>query len=95
MEMRTIIKRVKELGPTALIAKESFRNFVEKFESEINRGISTLCILSIIIIDVFLVIALVYLLMDNKDRRKNLKNHIPKDISFKCKKSPILCRFSL
>jgi PadR family transcriptional regulator PadR len=48
MEMSTIIKRVKELGPTALIGKESFRNFVEKFESEINRGISTLCILSII-----------------------------------------------
>ncbi len=46
--MRNIIKRVKELGPSALIASKEFRNFVEKFESEINRGISTLCILSII-----------------------------------------------
>lgn len=46
--MRTIIKRVKELGPMALIASPKFRDFVEKFESEINRGISKLCILSII-----------------------------------------------
>jgi len=32
----------------ALIASKEFRDFVEKFESEINRGISTLCVLSII-----------------------------------------------
>ncbi len=43
-----MIKRVKELGANALIASDKFRNYVERFESEINRGISTLCILSII-----------------------------------------------
>ena len=32
----------------ALIASKEFREFVEKFESEINRGISTLCVLSIV-----------------------------------------------
>ncbi|MHA1229360.1 MAG: PadR family transcriptional regulator [Candidatus Helarchaeota archaeon] len=41
-----MIKRVKEFSSTALIAKE--RSFLEKFESEILRGISTLVILSII-----------------------------------------------
>ena len=48
MEMSIIIKRVKDLGPMALIRDESFRVYAEKFESEVNRGISTLCILSII-----------------------------------------------
>ncbi len=48
MEMSIIIKRVKDLGPTALIKDSYFRVYVEKFESELNRGISTLCILSII-----------------------------------------------
>jgi DNA-binding PadR family transcriptional regulator len=43
-----IIKRVKELGSNALIASREFRNYVEKQETEINRGISSLCILSII-----------------------------------------------
>ena len=43
-----MIKRVKELGANALIASSDFRDFVEKFESEINRGISTLAILRII-----------------------------------------------
>ncbi|MFX1309162.1 MAG: PadR family transcriptional regulator [Promethearchaeota archaeon] len=43
-----MIKRVKELDPSALIASPFFREYVEKQESEINRGISTLCILSII-----------------------------------------------
>lgn len=43
-----MIKRVKELDPNALIASQFFREYVEKQESEINRGISTLCILSII-----------------------------------------------
>jgi PadR family transcriptional regulator PadR len=47
-ESISIIKRVKELGPLALISSKDFREFVEKFESEINRGISTLCILSVI-----------------------------------------------
>jgi hypothetical protein len=44
----TIIKRVKELGSNALIASREFRDYVEKQETEINRGISSLCILSII-----------------------------------------------
>ena len=48
MEMSIIIKRVKDLGPMALIKDSYFRLYVEKFESEVNRGISTLCILSII-----------------------------------------------
>ncbi|MEJ2250941.1 MAG: PadR family transcriptional regulator [Candidatus Lokiarchaeota archaeon] len=43
-----MIKRVKELRPEAEIASSKFRDFLEKFESEINRGISTLCVLSII-----------------------------------------------
>jgi len=43
-----MIKRVKEFGTKALIASQEIRDYVEKFESEINRGISTLCILSII-----------------------------------------------
>ncbi|MGV9172148.1 MAG: PadR family transcriptional regulator, partial [Promethearchaeia archaeon] len=43
-----MIKRIKQLSPNALIAKEKFKDFVEKFESEINRGISTLCVLTII-----------------------------------------------
>jgi len=46
--MSIIIKRVKDLGPMALIKDSHFRLYVEKFESEVNRGISTLCILSII-----------------------------------------------
>ncbi|MHA1695850.1 MAG: PadR family transcriptional regulator [Candidatus Helarchaeota archaeon] len=41
-----MIKRVKEFSPTTLIAQE--RSFLEKFESEILRGISTLVIMSII-----------------------------------------------
>jgi DNA-binding PadR family transcriptional regulator len=44
-----IIKRVKELGSNALIASGEFRGYVEKQETEINRGISSLCILSILI----------------------------------------------
>ena len=43
-----MIKRVKEFGSKALIASPEIRDYVEKFESEINRGISTLCILAII-----------------------------------------------
>ena len=43
-----MIKRVKEFGTKALIASQEIRDYVEKFESEINRGISTLCILAII-----------------------------------------------
>lgn len=46
--MITIIKRVKELGSKALIASPGFRVYVEKQETEINRGISSLCILSIL-----------------------------------------------
>ncbi|MFX0071116.1 MAG: PadR family transcriptional regulator [Candidatus Hermodarchaeota archaeon] len=43
-----MIKRVKEFGTEALIASQEIRDYVEKFESEINRGISTLCILAVI-----------------------------------------------
>ena len=46
--MIDIIKRVKELGSNALIASREFRDYVEKQETEINRGISSLCILSTI-----------------------------------------------
>ncbi|MCK4286072.1 MAG: helix-turn-helix transcriptional regulator, partial [Candidatus Lokiarchaeota archaeon] len=47
--MIDIIKRVKELGSNALIASRDFRDYVEKQETEINRGISSLCILSILV----------------------------------------------
>jgi len=43
-----MIKRVKEFSTKALIASQEIRDYVEKFESEINRGISTLCILATI-----------------------------------------------
>ncbi len=43
-----MIKRVKELDSNALIASKDFREYVEKQETEINRGISSLCILSIL-----------------------------------------------
>lgn len=43
-----MIKRVKEFGQSASIADEDFRNYVENFESEILRGISTLTILAVI-----------------------------------------------
>lgn len=41
-----MIRRIRD--PKALIASEQVREIIEKFESEINRGISTLCALSII-----------------------------------------------
>ncbi len=44
-----MIKRIRELDSKALIASQEFRDYVEKQETEINRGISSLCILSIII----------------------------------------------
>ncbi|MFX1316895.1 MAG: PadR family transcriptional regulator [Promethearchaeota archaeon] len=47
--MLAIIKRVKELGSEALIASKGFRDYVERQETEINRGISSLCILSILV----------------------------------------------
>jgi DNA-binding PadR family transcriptional regulator len=43
-----VIKRIKHFQPDALIKTENFRRFVEKFESEILRGISSLSILTII-----------------------------------------------
>ncbi|UYP43803.1 hypothetical protein NEF87_000088 [Candidatus Lokiarchaeum ossiferum] len=43
-----MIKRIKQFQPEALINSESFRNYLEKSESEILRGISTLTILKII-----------------------------------------------
>ena len=44
-----MIKRVRELDSKALIASKEFRDYVEKQETEINRGLSSLCILSILI----------------------------------------------
>jgi len=49
MELKNLIKRIRELDSNALIASQEFRDYVEKQETEINRGISSLCILSIII----------------------------------------------
>ncbi len=49
MELKNLIKRVRELDSNALIASQEFRDYVERQETEINRGISSLCILSIII----------------------------------------------
>ena len=46
--MVAIIKRVKEYGSNVLIASQEFREYAEKQETEINRGISSLCILSTI-----------------------------------------------
>ena len=43
-----MIKRVKQFQPQALISSEKFRAYVEKSESEILRGISTLTVLKII-----------------------------------------------
>ena len=40
---------MKELGSEALIASKEFRDYVERQETEINRGISSLCILSILV----------------------------------------------
>ncbi|MFX1571035.1 MAG: PadR family transcriptional regulator [Promethearchaeota archaeon] len=44
-----MIKRIRELDSKALIASKEFREYVERQETEINRGISSLCILSILI----------------------------------------------
>ncbi|MFX0023265.1 MAG: PadR family transcriptional regulator [Candidatus Hermodarchaeota archaeon] len=44
-----MIKRIRELDSSALMASKEFRDYVEKQETEINRGISSLCILSILI----------------------------------------------
>ena len=44
-----MIKRVRELDSKALIASKEFREYVEKQETEINRGLSSLCILSVLI----------------------------------------------
>ncbi|MHA1667812.1 MAG: PadR family transcriptional regulator [Candidatus Heimdallarchaeaceae archaeon] len=43
-----MFKNVKPLGPEALISSEHFRSYVENFESELLRGISTLSALAII-----------------------------------------------
>ena len=43
-----MIKRLKQFHPKALLNSENFRNYIDNFESEILRGISTLSILSII-----------------------------------------------
>lgn len=43
-----MIRRIKELDPQALIASEKFKDFVVKQETQINRGISLLCVLSIL-----------------------------------------------
>ncbi|TFF93581.1 MAG: PadR family transcriptional regulator [Promethearchaeota archaeon] len=44
-----MIKRIREVKSNALIASEEFREYVEKFESELVRGISQLTVLSIIL----------------------------------------------
>ena len=43
-----MIKRIRELNPAALIASKKFREYAEKFESEIVRGIGKLVVLSVI-----------------------------------------------
>ena len=43
-----MIKRIRELNPEALIASKKFRDYAEKFESEIVRGIGKLVVLSVI-----------------------------------------------
>ena len=43
-----MIKRVKNLTSTALLSQETYRDYIESFESETNRGIATLVILKII-----------------------------------------------
>lgn len=50
-EMMTMIKRVKQLGSdstTAMISDDSIRAYLANFESELSRGISTICVLQII-----------------------------------------------
>ena len=43
-----MIKRIKQFQPQALMSSEEFRNFVEKSESEVLRGISTIVVLKIV-----------------------------------------------
>ncbi len=43
-----MVKRVEQFHPKALLNSDYFRNYIENFESEILRGISTLSILAII-----------------------------------------------
>lgn len=43
-----MIKRIKQFQPQALMASDNFRDFVEKAESEILRGISTIMVLKIL-----------------------------------------------
>lgn len=43
-----MLKNVKTFHPEALIKSKEFRSFVENFESELLRGISTITVLSII-----------------------------------------------
>ncbi|MEA2071255.1 MAG: PadR family transcriptional regulator [Asgard group archaeon] len=43
-----MLKKVKTFQPEALIAKKEFRDYIESFESELLRGISTVAVLQII-----------------------------------------------
>ncbi|MHA1518718.1 MAG: PadR family transcriptional regulator [Promethearchaeota archaeon] len=43
-----MIKRIKQFQPEALMSSDDFRAFVEKAESEVLRGISTIVVLKII-----------------------------------------------
>ena len=43
-----MVKRVEQFHPKALLNSDNFRNYIENFESEILRGVSTLSILAII-----------------------------------------------
>jgi PadR family transcriptional regulator len=45
---KKMIRRIKGLNPDALIQSEKFRNYLESVESELLRGISTICILNVI-----------------------------------------------
>ena len=47
--MKNLFRNIKTYRPEALIGSENFRTYVESFESELLRGISTLSALSIIL----------------------------------------------
>lgn len=46
--MTIMLKNIKHLRPSAHLSSELFRSYVEGFETEILRGLGTLCILNII-----------------------------------------------
>jgi len=48
MRTKKMIKRVKNLKPSVLLSQETYREYIESFESETIRGIATILILKII-----------------------------------------------